>query len=130
MTLDSGETVRVIIPEAVQLPPGAAHSNLLANTAFLFAGHKYVSDLRKPKLKLQRGVQYTMTVVKGHMVLSILPTNATQEKTHRQIYLHQDEPYDPSTYVNGAIYQNVNRANLQTPTAFIWHLRYINTKRC
>jgi hypothetical protein len=55
MTLGSGETAQIIIPEAVQFPPGAAHSNLLANTAFLLAGHKYISDLYKPKLKFKGG---------------------------------------------------------------------------
>jgi hypothetical protein len=38
--------------------------------------------------------------------------------------LHNNEPYDPPTYVNDTIFQHANRANLQTPTAFIWHLRY------
>ncbi len=72
MTLDSGESVRVIIPEAVQIPIGTAHINLLANTAFLLAGHKFISDLRQPKLKFQGGGQYTMSVIQGHNVFTIL----------------------------------------------------------
>jgi hypothetical protein len=55
MTLDKGETIRVIMPEAVQLTPHIAHSNLIANTAYLMAGHKYISDLHKPKLKFKGG---------------------------------------------------------------------------
>jgi hypothetical protein len=124
LTLDSGEAVRIIIPEAVQLPPGTAHSNLLANTAFLMAGHKYISDLHKPKMKFKGGGQCTMSVIKGHNVFSVLPIYATEETTHRKIYLHNDAPYDPPTYVNTTVYQHANRANIQTPTAFIWHLRY------
>jgi hypothetical protein len=124
MTLDSNETVKIIIPEAVQLPPGAAHNNLLANTAFLLAGHKYISDLYQPKLKFKGGGQCTLSVTKGHLVFSVLPVSATQDSPHRTIYLHNNEPYDPPTYVNNTIFQHANRANLQTPTAFIWHLRY------
>ncbi len=59
MTMDSGETVRVIIPEFVQLSPNLSHSCLLANTPFLLAGHKYINDLYKPKLKLKNGGTYT-----------------------------------------------------------------------
>jgi hypothetical protein len=124
MTLNNGETVRIIIPEAVQLPPNTAHSNLLANTAFLLAGHKFVSDLTKPQLKFKGGGQYTMSVQKGHNVFYALPTSAQDDTPHRKIYLHKDEPYDPPTYINHAIFQHANRANLQTPTAFTWHLRY------
>jgi hypothetical protein len=45
ITLDSGETRRVIIPECVQTPKGVSNTNLLADTAFLMAGHKYISHL-------------------------------------------------------------------------------------
>ncbi len=82
MTLDSGESVRVIIPEAVQIPIGTAHSNLLANTAFLLAGHKFISDLRQPKLKFQGGGQYTMSVIQGHNVFTILPITANEDTAH------------------------------------------------
>jgi hypothetical protein len=124
MTLDSGETVRVIIPEAVQVPAKLSHSNLLANTPYLMAGHKFHSDLHKPKLKFKGGGQYTLAVTKGHNLLSILPIHATKDSTHRAIYLHLDQPYDPPTFLHETHYQTMNRANLHTPTAFIWHLRY------
>jgi hypothetical protein len=52
ITLDSGETRRVIIPECIQIPPGLATTYLLADSAFLLAGHQYVSHLSKPKLKI------------------------------------------------------------------------------
>jgi hypothetical protein len=48
LTLDNTEAVRVVIPEAVQLPGHLSHSNLLANTPYLMAGHKFLSDLHKP----------------------------------------------------------------------------------
>ncbi len=119
LTLDSGETVRVIIPEAVQLPGKFSHSNLLANTPYLMAGHKFMSDLHKPKMKFKGGGQYTLTVNKGHNILMILPLSHTTETQHRTIYLHLDQPYDPPTFINETHYQNMNRANLHTPTAFI-----------
>jgi hypothetical protein len=53
LTLDTGETVRIIIPEVVQIPAHLSHSNLLANTPYLMAGHKFLSDLHKPKLKFK-----------------------------------------------------------------------------
>jgi hypothetical protein len=50
LTLDSGEIKRIIIiPECVQIPAGMSSTNLLADTAFLMAGHKYVSDFHHPK---------------------------------------------------------------------------------
>jgi hypothetical protein len=49
LTLDNGETVRVVIPESVQLPGKLSHSNLPANTPYLMAGHKFIGDLHKPK---------------------------------------------------------------------------------
>ncbi len=124
MTLDSGEVIRVIVPEAVQLPTQISHSCLLANTPFLLAGHQYINDLYTPKLKLKNAGTYTMSVVKGHHILKILPTDALTETTHRKIYLHNDHPYDPPTFMNNVIYQAVNRPNAHTPTAFIYHLRF------
>jgi hypothetical protein len=50
LTLDSGETVKVIIPECIQIPPGRSNTYLLADSAFLLAGHQHVSHLSKPKL--------------------------------------------------------------------------------
>jgi hypothetical protein len=124
ITLDSGETRRVIIPECIQIPPDMSNTYLLADTAFLMAGHKYVSHLSKPKLKFEGGGQYTMSVTKGHKIIRILPTPANQETTHRTIYFHRDEPYDPPTFVNNVFYQCSNRPNAHTPPAFTWHLRY------
>ncbi len=124
MTLDSGEPVRIIIPEAVQVPAKLSHSNLLANTPYLMAGHKFLSDLHKPKLKFEGGGQYTLAVTKAHNILSILPITATKETPHRVIYVHLDQPYDPPIFLHETHYQTMNRPNLHTPTAFIWHLRY------
>ena len=65
-----------------------------------------------------------MSVTKGHMLISVLPTHADKETTHRKVYLHEDEPYDPPTFVNNVLYNCTNRPNANTPTAFTWHLRY------
>ena len=65
-----------------------------------------------------------MSVTRGHKLISVLPTNAEEETTHRQVYLHANEPYDPPTFVNNVLYQCVNRPNAHTPTAFTWHLRF------
>jgi hypothetical protein len=56
--------------------------------------------------------------------MQILPISPTKETNHRIIYLHLDQPYDPPTFVNETHYQQLNRANFHTPTAFIWRLRY------
>jgi hypothetical protein len=129
MTLDSGETIRLIISAAVELPTKLAHSNLIANIPYLMAGHKYVSDLYKPKLKFKGKCQYTMEFNKGHLVLKILPITANQPTTHQTIYLHDDTTYEPPTFVQPEHYHNINKANLQTPTAFLWHLRYACTSK-
>jgi len=94
ITLDSGETRRAIIPECIQIAPGVSNTYLLADTAFLMAGHKYISHLSAPKLKFSGGGTYTMSVEKGHKIIKILPTIATQDTPHKTIYLHNDEPYD------------------------------------
>jgi hypothetical protein len=39
LTMDSGETLKVIIPECIQIPPGLSNTYLLADSAFLMAGH-------------------------------------------------------------------------------------------
>jgi hypothetical protein len=72
ITLDSGETVRTVIPEAVQIPNKMSHSNLLANTPYLMAGHKFQSELHKPKLKFKGGGQITLAVIKGHKANTLL----------------------------------------------------------
>jgi hypothetical protein len=124
VTLDSGEVVRVIIPESVYIPPEISHSCLLANTPFLMAGHQYVNDLYAPVLKFKGGGKITLSVQQGHHILRLIPTHALQPTQHRTIYLHKDETYDPPTFVNETLFQNLNRPCLHTPTAFKWHLRY------
>ncbi len=99
ITLDSGETRRVIIPECIQIQPGLSNTYPLADTAFLMAGHTYISHLSSPKLKFSGGGIYTMSVTKGHKLIRILPTIAAQETPHKIIYFHKDEPYDPPTFI-------------------------------
>jgi hypothetical protein len=53
-----------------------------------------------------------------------MPIDATQATPHRTIFLHEDKIYEPPTFVPTEQFQYANRANLQTPTAFLWHLRY------
>ena len=110
-----------IVPCQGSQPPGMSNTYPLADTAFLMAGHKYVSHLSQPKLKFAGGGQYTMSVTKGHKIIRILPTPVTQATPHRTIYFHLDEP---STFVNNIFYQCSNRPNANTPSAFTWHLRY------
>jgi hypothetical protein len=125
ITLDSGETRRAIIPECIQIQPGLSNTCLLTDTAFLMAGHTYVSHLSTPKLKFQGGGTYTMLVTKGHKIINILPTIAEQETSHKTIYFHKDEPYDlPITFINNTLYQCSNQPNAHTPSAFTWYLRY------
>ncbi len=59
------------------------------------AGHKYVNDLYSLTLKFKQGGKYTLTVKQGHHVFTILSTDASHDTTHRIIYAHNDEPYDP-----------------------------------
>ncbi len=47
LTLNDGERIRAIFPEAVSLPP-EHNTYLLCDTQFLLARHTYTSDLRKP----------------------------------------------------------------------------------
>jgi hypothetical protein len=124
ITLDLQETIRVIIPECIQIPQGLSNTYLLSDSAFLMAGHTYVSHLSKPKLRLKGGGTYTMSVTRGHKLITVMPTNAEEDTTHRTVYLHSNEPYDPPTFVNNVLYQCTNRPNAHTPTAFTWHLRY------
>jgi hypothetical protein len=119
LTLDSKETIRVIIPECIQIPPGLSNTYLISNSAFLLAEHKYVSHLSQPKLRFKGGGAYTMSVTKGHMLMSVLPTHADKETTHRQVYLHNDEPYDPPTFVNTVLYNCTNRPNANTHSIYM-----------
>ncbi len=82
LTLDSQETIRIIVPECIQIPPGLSNTYLISNSAYLLAGHKYISHLSQPKLRFKGGGTYTMSVTKGHMLISVLPTYADKETTH------------------------------------------------
>ncbi len=124
LTLDSGEIKRIVIPERVQIPAGMSSTNLLADTAFLMAGLKYVSDLHRPKLQFKGGGRYTMSVISGHKILKVFPIDVEKDTTHAIIYMHLDEPYDPPTFVSTVLYQCSNRPNAHTPSAFTWRLRY------
>jgi hypothetical protein len=53
-----------------------------------------------------------------------MPIDTKQSTPHRTIFLHEDKIYEPPTFVPTEQFQYVNRANLQTPAAFLWHLRY------
>ena len=125
LTLSSTETVRIVIPEAILLPPGVANNYLLANIPFLMAGHQVHCDLHKPKLVFKGGGQYVMDVKRGHYVIKLLPVATNSTTSHRTIILHPRHPYDPPTYVNNITHsQNMNRPSAKTPTAFVYHLRF------
>ncbi len=123
LTLDSQETIRVIIPECIQIPKGLSNTYLLSDSAFLMVGHTYVSHLSTPKLRFKGGGAYT-TSVTSHKLITVLPTNADEDTAHRRVYLHANEPNDPPTFVNNLLYQCTNRPNANTPTAFTWYLRF------
>ena len=125
ITLDTGETRRLIIPQAISLPKGLANSYLLAATPFLIADHRYTCQLQEPKLYFKGGGRYTMNVDRGHHIVSMTPTNAKEITPHKHILFHKREEYDPPTFHNHmTASQNTNRPNLTTPTAFVYHLRY------
>ncbi len=114
VTLDSGEAVRVIIPESVYIPPEVSHSYLLANTPFLMTEHQCVNDLYTPVLKFKGGAKSTLSVQEGHHILRLIPIDALTPFQHRTIYLHNDEPSDPPTFVNETLFQNLNRPCFHT----------------
>ena len=123
ITLDNGEVRRLMIPQAIAVPQGIANSYLLAATPFLIAGHRYTCNLQQPKLHFRGGGTYTMNVVRGHHTIQITPTDANIQTPHKTILMHNQEPYDPPTFHNHST--NIhNRPNLQTPTAFVYHLRF------
>ena len=92
ITLDSQETIRVIIPEYIQIPKGLSNTYLLSDSAFLMAGQTYVSHLSKPKLRFKGGGTYTMSVTRGHKLITVMPTHAEEDTPHRTVYLHLNEP--------------------------------------
>jgi hypothetical protein len=120
MTLDNGETVRVVIPEAVSLPDNTT-TYLLCDTQFLLAGHEYLSDLRAPKLKMANGEgTYTMDIIAAHKIIKLLPISAYETTNHRTILLHLPTPYEPPTFYNNV---TLRRPDITTPTALVWHAR-------
>jgi hypothetical protein len=111
ITLDTGETKRAIIPEAILLPSTRTNTYLLAHAPLLMAGHEFISNLYKPKIKDQ--------------IIKLLPINAEKETAYPSILIHNREPYDPSTFINNVLFtQNANQPDVSTPTALIYHLRY------
>ena len=121
LQLDNGETIRLIIPEAVALPPSTSKTYLLCDTQFLMAGNKYISDLRKPVLQFKQGGRYTMNVKTAHKIITLYPAQASSKTNHRRIFAHLPQQYDPPTFINNA---TTRRPNAKTPTAFIHHLRW------
>jgi hypothetical protein len=124
LTLDSGETTRAIIPEAILAPAATTNTYLLAHIPLLMAGHEYLCSLDRPRLKFNDGGEYTMSVKRGHQIIKMLPVNADKETTHQIVYLHKREPYDPPTYINSVLFNAANRPDAKTPLAFHYHLRF------
>ena len=89
ITLDTGETRRLIIPQAISLPQGLANSYLLAVTPFLIADHRYTCQLQEPRLHFKGGGRYTMNVHQEHHIVSMTPTNAKEITPHKQILFHK-----------------------------------------
>jgi hypothetical protein len=126
ITLNTGETKHAIIPEAILIPsPTRTNTYLVARATLLMAGHEFILNLYKPKIKFREGGEYTMTVRKGHQMIKLLPINAEKETAHQNILIHNREPYDPPTFINNVLFtQNANRHDVSTPIALIYHLRY------
>jgi hypothetical protein len=55
ITLDTEKTKRAIIPEAILIPSTRTNTYLLAHASLLMAGHEFISNLYKPKLKFREG---------------------------------------------------------------------------
>jgi hypothetical protein len=125
ITLDTEETKRAIIPEAILITSTRTNTYLLAHAPLLMAGHEFIPNLYKPRIKFREGGEYTMTIRKGHQIIKLLPINAEKETAHPSILIHNREPYDPPTFINNVLFtQNANRPDVSTPTALIYHLRY------
>jgi hypothetical protein len=92
ITLDTGETKRAIIPEAILIPSTRTNTYLLAHAPLMMAGHEFLPNLYKPKIKFREGREYTMTVRKGHQIMKLLPINAEKETAHPNILTHNREP--------------------------------------
>jgi hypothetical protein len=119
VTLDDGEKIRAIFPEAISLPTEHA-TYLLCDSQYLLAGHTYHSDLCKPKLELKQGGTYTMDVIAAHKILHVLPISAKTQTNHRTVLFHLPTPYEPPTYHNNATHR---RPDVRTSKAMIWHTR-------
>ncbi len=87
ITLDTGETKRAIIPEAILIPSTRTNTYLLAHAPLLMAGHEFIPNPYKPKIKFREGGEYTMTVRKGHQIIKLLPINAEKETAHQNILI-------------------------------------------
>jgi hypothetical protein len=120
LTLDSGETTRVIIPEAILVSTATTNTYFLAHVPLLMAGHEYICSLDRPRLKFNDGGEYTMSVKRGHQIIKLLPVKADKETAHQILYLHKTEP----TYINSVLFNAVNRPDAKTPLPFHYHLRF------
>jgi hypothetical protein len=120
LTLDNGETVRVIFPESLAMPNDTTNTSLLNDTQFLMASHSYISDLKAPRLKFETGGEYTMNVVEAHKILPLLPFSVLPPTNHRIIIMHKPTPYDPPSFFN---HLTTRRPDISTPTAMVWHAR-------
>ena len=66
-----------------------------------------------------------MSVIRGHHVIHMTPIDAHTATPHKINLFHLREPYDPPSFINNSTHtQNANRPNTNTPTAFMYHLRY------
>ncbi len=66
-----------------------------------------------------------MNVIRGHRIIRMTSISTNLATPHREAMLHLRENYDPPSYINNFTNpQNANRPNAQTPTAFIYHLRF------
>jgi hypothetical protein len=71
LTLDSGETTRAIIPEAILASAATTNTYLLAHVPLLMAGHEYICSLDRPRLKCNDGGEYTMSVKRDHQIIKL-----------------------------------------------------------
>ena len=58
ITLDTEEIKRAIIPEAILIPSTRTNTYLLAHAPLLMAGHDFLPNLYKPKIKFREGGEY------------------------------------------------------------------------
>jgi hypothetical protein len=96
VTLDDGEKIRAIFPEAIFLPTEHA-TYLLCDSQYLLAGHTYHSVLCKPKLELKQGGTYTMDVIAAHKIIHIFPISATTQTNHRTVLLLTNPQHTTTT---------------------------------